>query len=266
MKKFLMVMVLGLVLCGCDNDVNNDNNGDDVANEQLATELYNKYIKYSVETSDYKNMNVNDSSSDVYLIKHAIYNILKDNNVNIEKYLYNSDALSNLDLDLYKNGYKITTSQIKQYILKNFNISRNIDFNNVELNFACDSKISEHYYPNENAYRLIYNLGPWSGCDSEGVYSKIFENEVNENNIIIYTDYLLADYEMSFMCVRSSADNPLSCEKDIPYNEQQQIAGCDGTAKECVLNKYSNYVGKFKHVFTKDSSENYYWVSTNKIN
>ena len=77
---------------------------------------------------------------------------------------------------------------------------------------------------------------------------------------------LLSDYEMSGMCIRVSADNPVACDEYIPYNEQQQMDGCDGSAKECALDKYSNYVGKFKHTFTKGSDGNYYWVSTNKIN
>ena len=211
-------------------------------------------------------MNVNDSSSDVYLIKHAIYNILKDNNVNIEDYMYNSDY--DYGEDLYKYGYKITTSQIKQYISKNFNINRNIDFNNAELNFACDAGMNSKYYSNENAYRLIDSDGPWSVCGSEGVYSKITKYEASANDLIIYTDYLLADFEMTILCIRSTADNPLSCGEYIQYyNEQgQTLVDCEGTAKDCVLDKYSNYVGKFKHTFTKGSDGNYYWVSTNKIN
>lgn len=248
-----------------------------------AQYLYNKYIKYYhkvnnkhdqkvniIETGNYKNININDSSSDAYLIKFAIFNILQDNNIDIDDYDCVDECLNAQD---YKNGYKITNSQIMAYVKNNFKINRDIDFKNAELNFTCNSGITFHYFDNEGYYKLVDAFSiPASHCSGDTVFSKVVKEENIGKDLIIYTQYMNFGLDGDVKWVEDSVDSESMAELDHYEENCEQITNnCYGIyydefLKTCILSNYSDRVGQFKHTFTKDSEGNYYWVSTQKIN
>jgi len=252
-----------------------------------AQYLYNKYIKYyndvykiegsdeisSIETNNFKNININDSSSDEYLIKYSILSILKDNNVDISKYHFDM-CIDCSDEDYYKNGYKITTTQIETYIKNNFKLNRKIDFKNTEISFGCTTLISLAYY-DEGYYKLVdFTSIPSGGCFGETTYSKVLKEETSGNNLIIYTEFMIYGLAGDMYYLNSFVEENNEYEfilKDSSEKCGEWPEGCFGVygyehIKSCILNNYSDKVGKFKHIFTKDSNGNYYWVSTQKIN
>lgn len=243
------------------DDTNNVNKGENidklVVDSELVKSLYNKYISYALyETNNYRNINVNDSSSDEYLVKFSIYKILEDNKINIKNYLfYNGES----EESNFSKGYKITTDQIYKYIKDNFNINRTIDFKSLNFKFVVngdDADIAYYYYPTENAYRLISDSSiPKTGAGKVIKYSKYNKHEVIGEELIVYTDFFLVVNDIGTSYINSNMDN---------HNMLIYEVG-DTNNIEYILNKHSEKIGKFKHVF-KNINGTYYWVSTQQTN
>ena len=224
----------------------------------MIKSLYKKYISYtSYETNNYKNINVNDSSSDEYLVKHSIYKILEDNKVNIKDYKYKSD---DYNLGGFEYGYKVTTNQINQYIKNNFNVQRKIDFESLNLQFVIngdDADIAYYYDSTEKAYRLISDSSiPKTGAGNIIKYSKYNKHDVIGDELIIYTDFFLIGNDMGIAYINNNMDTIRAVITTLGDMEKLDV--------DYILNNHSNKIGKFKHVFKKTTG-NYYWVSTTQI-
>jgi len=238
-------------------------NYDEGLESNQATSLYNKYVKYSkFDINAYSNINVNEDDSNEYMVTLAIYNILNDNNVNMKDYGWTStDELE----DGHSKGYKITTSQIENYINKLFDVNKMINYRELDLWFYND--ISAHYYETEDCYRLIRrNSIPATGGGPGDVYSKYLRSEVNGDNIIVYSNYFRVVFDTGSSWVEDRVNDEdthtLCYSTDVEY---VCPVGDDETDVEYVLDNLSKHVGKFKHTFTKKSDGNYYWVNTVKV-
>jgi len=232
-----------------------------VVDNDIVKSLYKKYISYTTyETNNYKNINVNDSSSDEYLVKYAIYKILEDNKVNIKNYAW-SNSNGDSYASYYRNGYKVTTNQINKYIKDNFNVQRTIDFDSLDLQFVVngdDSDIAYYYDTNKNEYRLVADSSiPKTGAGSVSKYSKYNKHEIIGDELIIYTEFFILGNDMGWVYLNNNMDNV-----NFVITVLGDMADID---VEYVLNNHNNKIGKFKHVF-KNVNGNYYWVSTTQTN
>lgn len=263
-----------------DDNVTNDNNDEEdnfnedysepvtsevvdkiIVDNDIVKSLYKKYISYTTyETNNYKNINVNDSSSDEYLVKYAIYKILEDNNVNIKNYVW-SNSNGDSYASYYRNGYKVTTDQINKYIKDNFNVQRTIDFDSLDLQFVVngnDADIAYYYNEAEKAYRLVADSSiPKTGAGNIIKYSKYNSHEINGDELIIYTEFFILGNDMGWVYLNNNMDNV-----NFVITVLGDMADID---VEYVLNNHNNKIGKFKHVF-KNINGNYYWVSTTQTN
>lgn len=248
------------------NNIGNDESSDfiiptkDDGIKKQANELYNSFIAIQ-NSPHYIYIDADNSFSDSYLIHYAISKIIDDNNININNYDQPNDVFCDIADDecLVKDGYKISSKEVEEYIKKYFNISRKIehkcDFNE-HIDIYC------YYVQSESVYKVLGDM-PFMHLDSK-LYYKL-ESYVQQNNdIILYT---------SFYAIRSDDYGGASFYNNInQINELDEIFRLNynmpdyhPSPEDYFMDNLQDKKGIFKHIFRKNADGNYYWVSSEQI-
>lgn len=269
-----------------DDVIDNSISGNNIEKESmsdgklmlLASSLYNNYINFDERESMHEDAkNINNSLD--YMTSLAILDLIKMGKIDV--------TYSNCGDD----GYSVVDAKgINNYIKGMFNLSNDVDFTKIASTY--DTKINDvdvtgeadfgfggvsrypHLYMHSRdlmaGYRSLKNDFLLSYClnktnaDSDKYYTKVTKVEYNDDKIYIYDDYfrvvIVNDY--AYVSDRNYVENinsryecsSSSCLSELgrnPYNY--------------VVKNLSKYVGHYKHTFSKDTSGNYYWSSTEMV-
>lgn len=277
MKKVFLGVFIGLALCALgfglwkvyDKKDNNEKGNDDY--EKITFEKVNELYSMVTEGKFYYKEKVTTSSNQLPLLKYALKNYIKDNNITGNKifveegkdkfYILNEyDNLVEKNLSYFseKDGV-INKEKFNNYVKEKYNIK--IDDANIPIHgsttsssiFDLSSSAGNRFVNTKDNYVIVSYGGNFDGSK---LYSKMIDYKEDKDYVYIYDKAVIKVYE----------SGTLYLEKYIGgYDTATFYCGFSecGNLKELTDDEINNQmVNKYKHTFKKNSDKTYSFVSS----
>lgn len=248
MKKNILIVVLTILVVGLigyiiyEKETVKDNvkpvKEENKKEIKLSKDELNDYLK-KVPTA----LEINLDTKDAYNGSKMTINDIDDGTLYGNVYM-NSEATNDRPNNIEEYGTidRCVTKQSFDKVLKSFyNTSKDID---------KFSYISGTVYKKDNYYCNVIGQG---SLELKKI-SKLEKYNIDNNNLYIYETAGFKEEKMGEELSFSIYKNPKY--DDVIGVESATVSDSD------LLNKYASSFGKYKHTFKKDSTGNYYWVST----
>lgn len=277
MKKVFLGVFIGLALCALgfglwkvyDKKDTNEKGNDDY--EKITIEKVNELYSMVTEGKLYYKEKVTTSSNQLPLLKYALKNYIKDNNITGNKifveegkdkfYILNEyDNLVEKNLSYFseKDGV-INKEKFNNYVKEKYNIK--IDDANIPIHgsttsssiFDLSSSAGNRFVNTKDNYVIVSYGGNFDGSK---LYSKMIDYKEDKDYVYIYDKAVIKVYE----------SGTLYLEKYIGgYDTATFYCGFSecGNLKELTDDEINNQmVNKYKHTFKKNSDKTYSFVSS----
>ncbi|MBR5227624.1 MAG: hypothetical protein IKV94_03205 [Clostridia bacterium] len=253
------------------------------ANKNKASEFKHTFTKnedgnyYWVSTEIIKSSSANTiqnlKTDDNLVIK--LYNYILKLNINGEKQVYQSQKVTNKNVDneiklltIFENlelsdAQKVKTDEPAVRVDADGNAykyvySKELVMNKAKEIFGEDVTLVHKGFFIGNSNKVVYSDGQYSSymlstgsgpVAWENSYHEIVKAEKDNDNIYIYDKYLHV--------VRNNENNTYNI-----YSSSDRIGLIAEGVSLDKINSYKNEAKTYKHTFTKNKDGNYYWVST----
>lgn len=264
MKKIVIGILIGLLICGIGFGVwkvldNKENN------EKISEEKLNELYSMVKDAKLYYKEKVTTSSNQLPLIKFALNNYIKENNINKHNFIFNDnniyiigedDTLIKVDLKNYseKDGI-INKTKFYNYVKEKYNITlSDISINNFSLISG------ELMVVNTSEDFIICRHG--STGSVEELHVKLINYEEDKDYVYIYDNAIIKIFDSGSLYLEKYFDAP---KEDMTFYCSDK-SNC-GDLKELTTNEIMNAMdnNKFKHTFKKNKDNTYSYVSSEHV-
>lgn len=264
MKKIVIGILIGLLICGIGFGVwkvldNKENN------EKISEEKLNELYSMVKDAKLYYKEKVTTSSNQLPLIKFALNNYIKENNINKHNFIFNDnniyiigedDTLIKVDPKNYseKDGI-INKTKFYNYVKEKYNITlSDISINNFSLISG------ELMAVNTSEDFIICRHG--STGSVEELHVKLINYEEDKDYVYIYDNAIIKIFDSGSLYLEKYFD---ATKEDMTFYCSDK-SNC-GDLKELTTNEIMNAMdnNKFKHTFKKNKDNTYSYVSSEHV-
>ena len=215
-------------------------------------------------TNNSLDVNNFDNSDALVIAYDALTNDDKNETGTTDSTCFKDASGANTTIDTYPtNCYKETfdKSLLKEQIDKTFSNTLNIDY----TNFIPSG--SKSCVVNDANYTCFLNM---SGIDIASILivTGYDHSEFVNNNLIVYSKLLTVKRELDIypkdvQGIYSDLDGNNKID-DLTYYDNVTSGGLSQESKASLINKYKDSITTYKSTFTKSTSGDYVWLSTEK--